>query len=521
MEQLKRQASCGGPASRPKGNKPVFSASSFRPGLILAAAAAVYFAANITQSAVAQAAPAQAAPLVPAAQAPATPPHAHVMWNGADGTMSLWTVGDDGTWTHKEYGPFPGWTAKMMTDGADGVTNILWTHAPDGQVSLWKLDSAGHPSNTEYGPYPGWSAVALSRFTPGAGGGALTGAAGGDLFGLYPNPTVAANAIDHTKLASDPGSLGQVSGGLLSTNDNWHVNVQNDLIVKGTVVALQGNGGGVGNNNKQGRAIVDDGKNGLAINYANDFGQVVIAGGTTVHGTFGTDGNITSGANIFAAGEIHSGSNIYSALGVVVTGEISTGSNILCGSGLLAKGVIQSGGNISSGLGILAAGDMHANGNITSDNTLTGKTLQITGGSDLAEPYKIAPADNTPPRPGLVVSIDPEQTGQMRVCARAYDNSVGGIISGAGGVQPGVVLRQAGTVADGTLPIASVGRVWCWCDADAGGAITPGDLLTTSATPGHAMRVRDHDRARGAVLGKAMSPLKSGRGLVLVLVTLE
>ena len=53
------------------------------------------------------------------------------------------------------------------------------------------------------------------------------------------------------------------------------------------------------------------------------------------------------------------------------------------------------------------------------------------------------------------------------------------------------------------------------------GAIQPGDLLTTSATPGHAMRVGDYDQGQGAILGKAMSRLEEGKGLVLVLVSLQ
>ncbi len=44
---------------------------------------------------------------------------------------------------------------------------------------------------------------------------------------------------------------------------------------------------------------------------------------------------------------------------------------------------------------------------------------------------------------------------------------------------------------------------------------------STSDTPGHVMRVSDHAQAQGAVIGKAMSALESGRGLVLVLVTLQ
>jgi hypothetical protein len=35
------------------------------------------------------------------------------------------------------------------------------------------------------------------------------------------------------------------------------------------------------------------------------------------------------------------------------------------------------------------------------------------------------------------------------------------------------------------------------------------------------MKVTDHGKAQGAILGKAMTTLDSGRGLVLVLVTLQ
>jgi hypothetical protein len=45
--------------------------------------------------------------------------------------------------------------------------------------------------------------------------------------------------------------------------------------------------------------------------------------------------------------------------------------------------------------------------------------------------------------------------------------------------------------------------------------------LTTSNRAGHAMKVTDPGKAHGAILGKAMTFLGEGRGLVLVLVTLE
>lgn len=147
--------------------------------------------------------------------------------------------------------------------------------------------------------------------------------------------------------------------------------------------------------------------------------------------------------------------------------------------------------------------------------------LQITGGSDVAEPYDVAAAAGTAPEAGMVVTIDPEHVGKMKLASGAYDRTVAGIISGANGVKPGLTLTQSGTIADGAMPVASVGRVWCWCDADAAGAISAGDMLTTSDTPGHAMRAADRERSQGAVLGKAMSSLKSGKGMVLVLVTLQ
>ena len=462
-------------------------------------------------------------------------PVSHVLWINTDGRVALWNVYADGSYTTLGgYGPYydgPGnlWVPKAITEGADGVTHILWGN-PDHRAAYWNVYSDGSFQTVAgYGPYTDnapsnlWDPALMSSITPGGtnntGGTSPTGAAGGDLFGLYPNPTIALGVIDHTKLASDPGSLGQVSGGLLSTNDNWHINVLHDLMIQGTLVALQGNGGGVGNNGKVGRALVDGGPaNNLIINYANDFGRVSVQSELDVHGALGLEpGDIYANNDI----NIHRNTTVHGTFGV------SGGNFGVDGAVNLGDGNINSANDININKNTTVTGHfgvngpIDASGYISTKSTMYANSLQITGGADVAEPYKIAASQDVKPIPGMVVSIDPNQTGQMRVSTRAYDNTVGGIISGAGGVQPGVVLRQAGTIADGTLPIASVGRVWCWCDADAGGAITPGDLLTTSDTPGHAMRVRDHDKARGAILGKAMSPLKTGKGLVLVLVTLE
>ncbi len=147
--------------------------------------------------------------------------------------------------------------------------------------------------------------------------------------------------------------------------------------------------------------------------------------------------------------------------------------------------------------------------------------LEITGGSDLSERFEVRGIQNkTLPSPGMVVSIDAERPGDLIVSNKAYDRRVAGIISGANGVKPGMLMGQKGSEADGSNPVALTGRVYCWADASRG-VIEPGDLLTTSDTPGHAMKVADYPEAQGAILGKAMSSLESGKGLVLVLVSLQ
>jgi hypothetical protein len=160
-----------------------------------------------------------------------------------------------------------------------------------------------------------------------------------------------------------------------------------------------------------------------------------------------------------------------------------------------------------------------ANGiTIREDGSVAVPVLRITGGSDLAEPFDIETVDAV--QPGMVLTIDPENPGKLRISEKAYDPLVAGVISGAGGIEPGLVMGQDASAADGEYDVALTGRVYVWADA-ANGPIQPGDMLTTSDTPGHAMKVTDRERAPGAILGKAMSSLEAGQGLVLVLVTLQ
>lgn len=159
--------------------------------------------------------------------------------------------------------------------------------------------------------------------------------------------------------------------------------------------------------------------------------------------------------------------------------------------------------------------------------TLTVPILSITGGSDLSEQFEVNEGIGTDKQPsstsiqsGMVVSIDPTNPGELVLSNQAYDRKVAGIISGAGGVKTGMMMGQTGSIADGKHAVALTGRVYCWVDAS-NGPVNPGDLLTTSGTPGYAMKVVDHQQAQGAIIGKAMTSLTDGKGLVLVLVSLQ
>jgi hypothetical protein len=112
-----------------------------------------------------------------------------------------------------------------------------------------------------------------------------------------------------------------------------------------------------------------------------------------------------------------------------------------------------------------------------------------------------------------------DDDGRLRTSAEAYNKRVAGVISGAGCYRPGIVLDRQESGAN-RKPIALNGKVYCKADARQA-AINVGDLLTTSPTPGHAMKAGDPIQAFGAVIGKALAPLKDGTGLIPILVALQ
>ncbi|MHA1211238.1 MAG: hypothetical protein ACTSSH_02140, partial [Candidatus Heimdallarchaeota archaeon] len=136
-------------------------------------------------------------------------------------------------------------------------------------------------------------------------------------------------------------------------------------------------------------------------------------------------------------------------------------------------------------------------------------------GADCAEEFDIV--DNANINPGTVLVMNNDNL--LEPCANPYDQKVIGVVSGASNTKPGIILGRVASDHK-RLPIALTGKVYCNVNADYA-PIQIGDLLTTSATAGFAMKASIQAKSFGAVLGKALQPLNSGTGLIPILVTLQ
>jgi len=162
--------------------------------------------------------------------------------------------------------------------------------------------------------------------------------------------------------------------------------------------------------------------------------------------------------------------------------------------------------------GLLVIRDVIGVDSITLDGT---KGDIILANADVAEEFEVDPSENA--EPGTVMVIDGVGTiGQSR---EAYDRKVAGVISGAGGFKPGLLLDKKSSPYKRS-PLAVTGKVFCKVDARYS-PIEVGDLLTTSDTPGHAMKAVNPSRAFGAVIGKSLGTLQGALGMVPILVALQ
>ena len=222
----------------------------------------------------------------------------------------------------------------------------------------------------------------------------------------------------------------------------------------------------------------------------------------------------TSGSGTGVVGESSSGDGVIgeSGSGVAIHGKGNKAGQF--DGGVAVNGILSANetlnvkGNLSAGGAINVSGDINAGGNVVVSGDVT-----FTGGDCAEDIDSVLDIE-----PGTVVVID--DSGRLRECDSEYDKRVLGVVSGAGDMKPAIILGKQEAATTHRAPLALSGKVYCKVDAGYS-PIEVGDLLTTSSTPGCAMRAADPARSFGCVVGKAMGQLKAGRGLVPVLVALQ
>lgn len=240
-----------------------------------------------------------------------------------------------------------------------------------------------------------------------------------------------------------------------------------------------------------------------------------VSGNNSVGGD-GVYGLSTSGRGVHGQSQTFQGVYGESDSQAGVVGESNTFDGVF-GMSHSATTAGVSGHNDKGGMG----GYFDAKVVINSDASVSG-TLTVAGdilfpatAADCAEEFDVgcvAGAD-----PGTVMVLN--KNGALQPSAQPYDKKVAGVVSGAGPYRPAFVLDRS-QKPSGRTPLALVGKVFCKVDAQYA-AIEAGDLLTTSPTPGHAMKAKDQSLAFGAVIGKALAPLPGGRALVPILIALQ
>jgi hypothetical protein len=227
--------------------------------------------------------------------------------------------------------------------------------------------------------------------------------------------------------------------------------------------------------------------------------------GTNNDGGIGVLGQV-NGANAAVAG-------VSSSTGPGVVGRSTQGEGVRGESASTHGGVV--GVNSGTGAGVFGQNTGSGPAAFFEGNVeVTGDVLLRN--ADCAEDFDVAGIEDIEAGTVMVLS----QEGTLQPSKEAYDKKVAGVISGAGHYVPGMILdRQKVRRAD-RKPVALLGKVFCKVDASHG-AVEVGDLLTTSSTFGHAMKAEDSSKAFGAVIGKALRPLREGQGLIPILVALQ
>lgn len=257
-------------------------------------------------------------------------------------------------------------------------------------------------------------------------------------------------------------------------------------------------------------------------------GPLVLVRNTSASGD-GVRAESNGGHGLSGASNSHTGTEGFSESGIGIHGGSSRGPGVRgeSSSGTGVTGQTISGGFIFEGFAINNRKfAVTRNGDVLADGAHTGPAdfAEMLPASGLASDYE----------PGDVLVIGPD--GKLAKAARPYASNLAGVYSAAPGFVGDMRIQEHGLQNLDELSTEAAEKTWLAVAllgvvpvkvSDENGPIHPGDLLTTSETIGHAMRAEPvringiEIVPTGAILGKALEPLESGKRKIKALVTLR
>ncbi len=145
---------------------------------------------------------------------------------------------------------------------------------------------------------------------------------------------------------------------------------------------------------------------------------------------------------------------------------------------------------------------------VFADQTVHAQSFEL-GAADIAEWVRVSEDVD----PGDVLELDPSSAERYRLSRGVCSSLLAGVVTSVPGVILGTEMSEGQNVRMALVGIVPV-KV-----TDEGGAISPGDLLVASSTPGYAMRWDGAEPCQCALLGKALEPMTQESGVILVLLT--
>ena len=276
---------------------------------------------------------------------------------------------------------------------------------------------------------------------------------------------------------------------------------------------------GVYGRSELGVGVFGEATTGVGI-YGTSSGQGLLGVGQS-HGVFGSTsgapqgsgygGYFTSNTGIGVHGRSTAPPSFTNAYAPGVYGYSASGAGVMGEAG-------PSGGSVAG----FFAGTVLVDGNFFATGSKAGYVVDVArnaGTETLAQGDLVLITGVTDPVLGEIpvplvrkadVAASTAVVGVVDAAYRIDDNELGRLSA----------LAEAGTIYPGDyLTIVTLGAFRAIKVDASYGAIRPGDLLTSSPTPGHAMRA--DDPRMGTVIGKALDSLETGVGVIAVMVTLQ